>query len=117
MAKSTPATIESVARHLPASNPIPSLWLNHSEILANELRVRVAGLESGIVTISGELDGMQAAYDRDVAEKTRRHERDIADLTKTHERDKGERERLLADLKRGKAAAEAALATLEASGP
>lgn len=94
---------------------IPSLHVNHSEFLANELRARMAQYDNGITAVKSEIEGMQSDYERDRAERVKRHESALSIEAKEHERIKGERVRLLADLERAKQATARALDDIERS--
>jgi hypothetical protein len=81
-------------------NPVslPSEHLIHADVFSNELNIRLAGFEAGIIALQGELEGQQQAHEAQVAELTKKHETAKAGLLKRIE-----------DMQRGKRMAAAAL--------
>ncbi len=77
---------------------LPSEHLVHADVFSNELNIRLAGFEAGIIALQGELEGQQEAYEAQVAELTGKHETAKAGLLKRIE-----------DMQRGKRMAAAAL--------
>lgn len=70
---------------LPASLPapvagLPSAHIVHSDVLVNELNNRMHQFESGLAALQGELEGIEAVYQKDAEERRVKHEQEKADL-------------------------------------
>lgn len=89
----TPAT--EVEQVLEAS--MPSMHVDHATVFANEIAVRIGGFDTGIATITAEMEGLQKAYDAEAAKMAEEHAKAIE-----------QRHRLKRDLERGRRMAMAA---------
>lgn len=96
MTKTTePKTIE----HVDPAQSLPSMHIDHSNVFANEIAVRIGGFDAGLAAIIADMDGMQAAYDAECAKRADEHAAAIE-----------ARHRLKRDLDRGRRMALAAQA-------
>jgi hypothetical protein len=89
MTKPDPKTIEH-REEGPTS--LPSMHIDHSSVLLNELDTRLMGFDSGIVAVVADMDGMQQQFEREQAERAATHATEIE-----------KRHRLKRDLERGRA--------------
>lgn len=95
-AKAEPKTIEHAD---PAKTSLPSAHIDHSAVFCNEISARIAGFDNGIAALVADMDGMQAVYEKDCAERAAAHALAIET-----------RHRLKRDLERGRRMALAAQA-------
>ena len=82
---------------------LPSANIAHASVFRDELAMRAAAFEAGIIALTGEMDGQQSAFDLKIAEITEAHKKAKADLMAR-----------LADMQRGKAMATVALDLFDA---
>lgn len=83
--------------------PLPNEHVQHSLVFRNELEVRKAGFEAGVMALQSEQASREQAYHKAREKLDAEYSRDVDDLTAR-----------MADLDRGARMAAAALATLEA---
>jgi len=81
---------------------MPSMHIEHSTVFQNELSVRIGGFDTGIMTLTVEMDGLQRAYEADAAKRAEEHAAAIE-----------QRHRLKRDLERGRRMALAAQAAYD----
>lgn len=86
-----------VIEHTPETTSLPSMHISHSAVFVNELDARIMGFDSGIIAVAADMEGMQREYEREQAERAKRHAEDIE-----------KRHALKRDLERGRAMAMAA---------
>lgn len=95
MTKTEPKTIE----HSEAETSLPSMHIDHAAVFVNEMSTRLAGFDSGIAAVVADMDGMQAQFEREQADRAKEH---AAAMEKRHA--------LKRDLERGRRMAMAAQA-------
>lgn len=87
-----PAEPKTIEHHRETeTTSLPSMHIDHSAVLLNELDTRLMGFDSGIVAVVADMDGMQKQFELDQAERADKH---AAEIEKRH--------RLKRDLERGR---------------
>lgn len=78
---------------------LPSMHIDHSAVLLNELDTRLMGFDSGIIAVVADMEGRQKQFEQEQAERAAIHATEIE-----------KRHRLKRDLERGRAMVMAAKA-------
>lgn len=98
----------------PTPDAMPSAHTNHADTYLNETKLRLSGFESGIVTLTGEMESRHSEYTEKMEEAKAEYERLTAGMTKKHNAEKSDLLRRIDDMQKGKAMAVAALDAYEA---
>lgn len=93
-------------------SPVPSLpspHVQHATTYQNETSVRMAGFNSGIETLTAEMNGQHAAFEKEQERLKVEYERESKALTRSHEASKRDLLDRIDDMRTGQAMAAAAL--------
>lgn len=98
----------------PMPDAMPSAHTIHADTYLNETKLRLSGFESGIVTLTGEMESRYAEHIDKLEQVKIEYERTTSAMIKAHNAEKSDLLRRIDDMQKGKAMAVAALDAYEA---